>query len=135
MALIVAIAMVVIVFLEVGLPRRSHPLLISSTQEGGLTIEEDSVRYLAERTGANNRSIVSLRCRLRVRGRRSAAPASLTITCYPRVVLGSDVQEIRDDLQTRIKDTLENLTGLSILQVNVVRVRYERSDSPRLMGA
>ena len=74
-------------------------------------------------------------CRLRVRGRRSAIPASIIIVCYPRVILGSNVQEIRDDLQTRVKEAVENLTGLTVLQVNVARVRYERGDSPRLMGA
>ena len=134
-AAIVALAMLGVILLEVKPARSGSTLLISSTKEGGLTIEEDSVRHLAERTGSSNRQIESLRCRLRVRGRRSAIPASIIIVCYPRVILGSNVQEIRDDLQTRVKEAVENLTGLTVLQVNVARVRYERGDSPRLMGA
>ena len=48
--------------------------------------------------------------------------------------MGSNIQEIRDDLQQRVKDTVEALTGLQVVRVDVARVRYERADTGKLMG-
>ena len=132
----VAIAMVAVIYIE-ALPLMSGPdtLQISDTPEGAMNIEASSVRLLAERVGSSNRNIDSLHCRIRARGRPLGGGASsISITCYPRVILGSDVREIRDDLQTRIKQSVQNLTGLTVLRVHVVRVRYHRDDSSRLMG-
>jgi len=107
--------------------------MISDTQKGSLSMEEDSVRYLAERTGTSNRQVVSLRCRVQVRGKRSATPASIVISCYPRVAFGADFRKVRDDLQVRIKETVEELTGLTVLRVNVAKVKYERGKPTRLL--
>ena len=79
-----------------GLGRKERGLPISSTELGRLNIEAESIRLLAERTGAANRNIVDLRCRLGVRGRPSpSGPASIIIACYPQVTMGSDIKEIR----------------------------------------
>ena len=67
------------------------------------------------------------------RGERTAVPASIVISCYPRVAFGTDVREIRDDLQGRVKDTVEKLTGLTVLRVNVAKVKYERGSTTRLL--
>ena len=134
-AAIVALATLVLILLEIKPARNVNTLPISSTDEGWLTVEEDSVRHLAEQTGSSNRQIVSLRCQVRANGKRSVVPASIVIACHARVVLGSKVQDIRDDLQTRVKATVENLTGLNVLQVNVSKVKYDRVDRPRLIGA
>ena len=137
MAISIAVAAVMLLVLlaEWRVGQKTMSLLISVTGEGGLSIEEDSVRYLAERTGQSNRNVTRLRCGVRIQGRRNVAPARVIITCYPRVILGSNVQEIRDDLQQRVKDSVESLTGLLVDRVDVARVRYERGDSSKLMGA
>ena len=130
----VAASMLAVLVMELGAGQRAISLIISIAGDGGLSIDEDSVRYLAERTGLSNRQVVALKCRVQVQGRRSLAPARITITCFPRVNLGSNVQEVRDDLNQRIKDTVEELTGLQVLRVDVARVRYERADTTKLMG-
>ena len=137
MAISIAVAAVMLLVLlaEWRVGQKTMSLLISVTGEGGLSIEEDSVRYLAERTGQSNRNVTRLRCGVRIQGRRNVAPARVIITCYPRLILGSNVQEIRDDLQQRVKDSVESLTGLLVDRVDVASVRYERSDSSKLMGA
>ena len=135
---VMAIAMLGVIFLEIRpfLIRGQPTLQISSTQEGSLTVEVSSVRLLAERTGLSNRNISGLRCRLGVARRATpGGPASIVIACYPRLVLGSTILEVRDDLQTRIKDAVEMLTGLTVVRVNVERVRYDRGDSSRLLDA
>lgn len=134
-SLVVAMAMLVLVIVELSMLRRRGLLLpVSSAAEGSLNIEAGSVRLLAERTGSLNPYVNSLRCALTLRGRRTATggPASIIIRCYPRLVLGSNVQEVRDDLQTRIKAKVEQLTGITVIQVNVSRVRFDRSDDTRV---
>ena len=140
-ALVVSIAvglsMLGLLYIEIdrGLGSRDVLLPISFTDDGMLTIATSSVQLLAEKTGATNRHITSLRCRVGVRRRPTTGePATITIECYPRVDLGSDVQEMRDDLQTRIKDTVQRLTGLIVLRIDVMRVRYDRGDTARLLS-
>ncbi len=134
-SLVVGMAMLVLAIVELSLLMRRDLLLpVSSAAEGSLNIEASSVRLLAERTGGLNTYVNSLRCALTLRGRRTGTggPASIIIRCYPRLVLGSNVQEVRDDLQTRIKAKVEQLTGLTVMQVNVSRVRFDRGDDTRV---
>ena len=132
--LLVVAAMLAVLFIETVPSRRRQILPISMTSEGALTIEASSVTLLAERTGITNRNVSALRCRLVVRTRPISGPASIVLACYPRVILGSDLQEIRDDLQTRIKESVQQLTGLNVLRVNVVNVKFGRGDDSRLMA-
>ena len=137
--ILVGILMLGLLFLEARpiIVRRPETLQISSSVAGALTVEASSVRLLAERTGISNRQISSLRCRLRVRTKSvtGGGPASVIVACYPRLVLGSNLGEVRDDLQTRIKEAVERLTGLAVLQVNVVGVRYDRGADSRLVAS
>ena len=116
--------------------RKQAVLLINDSPEGGSTIEVASVRLLAERTGIVNRQVNSLRCKVRPgrRGRAGIGPSSISIACYPRLVLGSSTEEIRDDLQTRIKESVEQLTGLKVLRVDVYS-KFDRGDEGRLIAS
>ncbi|MBM3925040.1 MAG: Asp23/Gls24 family envelope stress response protein [SAR202 cluster bacterium] len=115
--------------------RHGRPLTISNSPDGDLTIDEDSVRYLAEKTGAANRQVSFMDCRVRSygNGRRGHVPTVVAIDCYPKVAFGANLQEVRDDLQFRIRDTVEKLTGLTVASVTVDRVRYQRGDGSRLV--
>ena len=115
---------------------RDTLLPISANDDGMLTILSSSVRVLAEKTGITNRHVTSLNCAIGViRRPTTGEPASITITCYPRVDLGCDVPEVRDDLQNRVKETVQRLTGLSVLKVDVMGVRYDKGEAKRLLGS
>ena len=132
-----AVLMLGLLLLEVSpLLRKRRPLLIDNSPEGGSTIEIDSVRLLAERTGIVNRQVNSLRCKVKLRrgGRRGIGPSRVAITCYPRLVLGSSTQEISNDLQTRIKEAVERLTGLPVMLVDV-HCRFDRGEEGRLIAS
>ena len=131
---IVLMALLLVFQYKGGSGKRERALPISVTDLGRLNVEADSVRLLAERTGSVNRNIVDLRCRLAARRTNPpSVPASIVIACYPQIVMGSDIKELRDDLQTRIKEVVERLTGLQVERVNVSRVRYDRGQERRLM--
>jgi hypothetical protein len=145
---LVVLVLLMVLFLEIrGLRRREVLLPISATAyehpEGDnpakpatvLSIEASSVKLLVERTGLVNRNIRSIRCRLYTRGRpEPGGSAKVVIVCYPRLVLGSPVLEVQADLESRVKDAVERLTGLRVVGVDV-RARYERDGDNRLVGA
>ena len=134
--IVIIVLMAALLFFQFkpGTGRREPGLPISVTDLGRLNVEADSIRLLAERTGAANRNVVDLRCRLAARRTKPpTVPASIVIACYPQVVMGADIKELRDDLQTRIKEVVERLTGLQVERVNVSRVRYDRGQERRLM--
>lgn len=110
--------------------RYGRPLTISSSPDGDLTIDEDSVKYLAEKTGVANRQVAAIDCRVHQangNGRNAEVPATVAIDCYPKVAFGANLQEVRDDLQHRIRDTVEKLTGLTVARVSVDHVKYQRT--------
>ena len=135
--IVVGLVMLVVLALEFRglLGRREVLLPVSATEQGTLNVEASSVQLLAERTGSINRNVTSLRCRLALmRGSPPRGPARIVIACRPLVVLGTNVQELRDDLQSRIKEVVEQLTGLHVERVDVRRVRYDRGEERRLLG-
>ena len=114
--------------------RRETPLLISSTDLGLLSVDPASIRTLVEHTGTANRSVVDLRCRLSVRRKTPpGGPDRITISCQPRLEMGADLREVRDDVQSRVKEMVERLTGLEVDRVHITRVRYERLPDHRLI--
>ena len=119
---------------KVGTQRRGIPLLVSSTDLGAFNIDPASVRLLVERTGSYNRDIVDIRCSLRL-ARKTLAPGPdrVVISCHPVITLGSDAQAVRDDLQARVKEVVERLTGLEVQRVNITRVRYDQGQETRLI--
>jgi hypothetical protein len=117
-----------------GTQRRGTPLLVSSTDLGVFNIDPASVRLLVERTGSYNRDIVDIRCGLHLaRKTLSPGPDRVVISCHPVITLGSDAQAVRDDLQARVKEVVERLTGLEVQRVNITRVRYDQGQETRLI--
>lgn len=131
----VGLLMLILLAMELKPNSSNRFFTVSASREGNLTVDETSVRELAESTALNNQAVDVVRCRIRTQGKRTASPTSIIVDCYPVVVAGSNVQEVRDDLQARIKETVERLTGLRVSQVNVARIRYESGQNLRLMGA
>ena len=117
-----------------GTQRGGTPLLVSSTDLGVFNIDPGSVRLLVERTGSYNRDIVDIRCGLRLaRKTLPPGPDRVVISCHPVITLGSDAQAVRDDLQARVKEVVERLTGLEVQRVNITRVRYDQGQETRLI--
>ena len=116
---IIALGMVALLLFELIPVRKAAPLLISSTEEGVTTIDQDSVRLLAEKTATSAVSNVrDIRC---VVGEKAGG---LTISCRASVALGSNIPEVGAELQNKVKDAVEKLTGLPVVKVDV-KAKYE----------
>ena len=103
-----------------ALTRTAAPgmVLISSDQNGVVRLSIESISQLAQRTAQANREVRSIRCRVRV------APGGLTINCAAGLRMGSDVPAVTSDIQHDIREVVERLTGLVVIDVPV-RARYQ----------
>ena len=125
LAVIIALGMLALLFFELSLSRQPVPLLISSSEEGVTTINQESVCVLAEITAATIHNVRDVHC---IVGEKVGG---LVISCQAVVSLASDVPEVCTELQGKVKEAVEKLTGLPVAQINV-KTKYESSDAKRL---
>jgi uncharacterized alkaline shock family protein YloU len=93
-------------------------VLVSSDANGTVRLSVESIAQLAQRTARSNREIRSVRCRVQV------ASSGLTINCIAGLRMGSDVPAVTSDIQHDIREVVERLTGLNVIDVPV-RARYQ----------
>ncbi len=93
-------------------------VLVSSDSNGTVRLSVESIAQLAQRTARSNREIRSVRCRVQV------ASSGLTINCIAGLRMGSDVPAVTSDIQHDIREVVERLTGLNVIDVPV-RARYQ----------
>ena len=92
--------------------------LISSEANGTVRMSIDSIVQLAQRTAQGNREVRSVRCRVHV------TPAGLVIHCAVGLRMGADVPTAIADMQEDIREVVERLTSLTVIDVPV-RARYQ----------
>ncbi len=114
----IAVAMVfmgllLLIFVLRPIAARPRLVLVSAGEEGVVQIALDSVREMAERTGGGNRSVKGLKCRVRV------TSGGLRILCLADLNMGSDLPKVSSELQESIKDVVERLIGLAVVDVGV----------------
>ncbi len=124
-SLIVALGMLALLVFEVTTVRRPAALLISSDESGITTVDQDSVRILAEKTASAIRAVRTISCDV------AEKPGGLAISGQALVALGSNIPEVSTEMKSKIKEAVEQFTGLPVAQVNV-KVRYETVEARRL---
>ena len=120
----VGLAMVALLYFEIR-GTRSRAFLIAASEAGSTTIEQASVRLLAERTGATLHSVHDVKCRV------SENTGRLVLACRVAIGLGGNAVEVGSELQAKVKEAIEQSTGLDVARVDV-RVRYRPRASRRL---
>ena len=93
-------------------------VLVSSESGGSVRMSVESIVQLAQRTAQSNREVRSIRCRVRV------TPAGLVIECTAGLRMGSDVPAVTAEIQQDIREVVERLTSLQVIDVPV-RARYQ----------
>ncbi len=86
---------------------------LSITEKGSATIENDSLCLLAERTGETIHGVRDVRSVIRER------QEGLKVHCTAHVALGSNLLEINPEMKTRIREAIQQLTGLTVFRVDV----------------
>ena len=121
----IAIAVSIILILGMGailvlefVPRSKLLLSIRSGEGGALSVDETSVCILAENVGSKVEGVKHIRSRV------SEGPNGVILSCDVLLALGSDILGVGSELQQRMKESVEKLTGLTIAQV-IINTRYE----------
>ena len=124
-SVVVILGMIAILVLESMPISEPHPLLISSTEEGIVTIDIKSICLLAEKTTAIVHSVQHVKCYTK------ETAGGLIISCRPSVLLGTNLIELGTQLQSSIKEAIEEFTGLTVGQVDI-KIKYEPVEARRL---
>lgn len=124
-SVLVALAMLAILIVELNPLREPRPLLVSSTEEGSVTIDLNSICVLAEKTASLIHNVQHVKCYTR------ETPGGLIISCRPSVLLGTNLVEVGTELQSSIKASVEELTGLSVAHVDI-KIKYQPVEARRL---
>ena len=104
----------------------SGMVLLSSDPNGAVRMSVDSIAQLAQRTAQSNREVRSVRCRIQV------TPGGLAIHCVAGLRMGADVPAVTSDMQHDVREVVERLTSLTVVDVPV-RARYQGDrDQPLL---
>ena len=114
----IALATAVLLIYEIIPMRRPVKYLIGSSEQGISTIDRDSIRELVESTAMSFQNVRDVRCKV------VKSTGGLIISCRSQLSLGTNLSEITSELQSKIKNTVEELTGLTVLQINV-KSKYE----------
>lgn len=121
-SIIVALLMLVLLRFELAPKSQGAALMVSSGNDGVTTVDEGSVRMLSEKVALTVRGLRSVRCSVRER------QGGLSISCFAAVALGSNIPETSSQVQVKVKEAVEKLTGLQVVNVNV-KAHYERTEA------
>jgi len=110
---IAAVGMLALLLAEILPLREAVVHTLSVTERGTATIENDSLCLLAERTGETIHGIRDVRCMIQER------QGGLKITCHASVALGANLLEINPEMKSKVREALQQLTGLAVARVDI----------------
>ena len=113
LASIAAVGMVALLIAEVVPLRTTMLHTLSVTDKGTATIENESLCLLAERTGETVHSVNDVECLIRER------EEGLLIKCNARVALGANLLEVNPEMKSKVHESVQQLTGLSVSRVDI----------------
>jgi uncharacterized alkaline shock family protein YloU len=101
--------------------------LIRSDGGGLLTIDQESIRLLANRIGSTAQSVRDIDCEV------GEAPGGLVLSCKTSIALGASIPESGRELQSKIKEAVEEFTGLPVAKVEI-KTHYELVEAKSLVA-
>lgn len=112
-AAIAVVGMVALLLAEILPLRESVTHTLSVTDKGIATIENDSLCLLSERTAETIHGVRDVRCYIRER------QDGLRVRCNAHIALGSNLLEINPEMKAKVRETIQQLTGLTVARVDV----------------
>jgi len=118
LGVIAAVGMLALLLAEI-LPLRETVIhTLSVTDKGTATIENDSLCLLAERTAETIHGIKDVQCMVQER------PEGLKVSCHASVALGANLLEINPEMKSKVREALQQLTGLTVARVDI-KYKYQ----------
>ena len=120
------IAVLILQLASPGRGRGGRTVLLSDDERGYVRISVQSIRELTERTSYGVRSVVDASCSVKV------TPGGLRMGCDLTLRMATELPEATANVQVAIREVVERLTGLKVIDVSVT-ARYGRHrDEPVL---
>jgi hypothetical protein len=108
-----------LIWLEFILGRPEKTLLLSSNDQGTIYVNRNTVETYAAKVGRQEAAQVKdIHCRVKQKSK------GILIDCFPTLTLGSNMNSVNPRIQTRVREAVQNLLGLPVLNVKM-RARYE----------
>lgn len=114
-----------LIWLEFNLGFPEKTLRLSSNEQGTIYVSRNTVETFAEKVGKQESAQVKdIRCQVKQKRK------GILIDCNPTLRLGTNMNSVNPRIQTRVKEAVQNLLGLPVIDVRV-RARYEPGRSAR----
>jgi uncharacterized alkaline shock family protein YloU len=111
--------MTYLIWLEFILGRPEKTLLLSSNNQGTIYVNRNTVETYAAKVGRQEvTQVKDIHCH--VKQKREG----IMIDCFPTLTPGSNMNSVNPRIQNRVRETVQNLLGLPVLNVKV-RAKYE----------
>jgi len=121
---VIALAMIGVLIYALR-SRKIASFIIESDEKGITSIDESSVRLLAETMGATFHSVRDIKCSV------TENTGRLVFSCKVSIAIGNDAAQLGSELQAKIKEVVERFTSLSVARINI-KVKYKSGESARL---
>lgn len=122
---IVGTAMIGLLITEAVPPGTSIIHTLSVTDEGTASIENDSLCLLAERTAETVHGVNDVHCYIREHNN------GLVVRGRATVALGDNLLEITPEMKSKIREGIEQLTGLKVKTINI-KFKYQADKRGRV---
>jgi uncharacterized alkaline shock family protein YloU len=119
-AAVAVIAFIVyLIWLEFTAGRPEKTLLLSSNEQGIIYVNKNTVEKFAEKMGRQESAqVTDVHCHIKQKSK------GILIDCSPTLRLGTNMNSVNPRIQNRVKESVQDLLGLPVLNVKV-RARYE----------
>ena len=117
LSVVVIVGMAALLIAEIVPLRTTRIHTLSTSDKGTATIENDSLCLLAERTAEAIHGVNDVQCFIR------EDEPGLHVLCRAQVVLGTNLLEVNPEMKAKVREALQQLTGLAVSQVDV-RFKY-----------
>jgi len=125
LSVVVVVGMLALLITEIVPLRMTQVHTLSTSDRGTSTIENDSLCLLAERTAEAIHGVNDVQCFVR------EEEPGLHVLCRAQVILGTNLLEVSPEMRVKVREALQQLTGLAVSQVDV-RFKYHSDKRGRV---
>jgi hypothetical protein len=125
LSVVIVVGMAALLIAELLPLKTTRVHTLSTSEKGTATIENDSLCLLAERTGEAIHGVNDVQCFIR------EEEAGLHVMCNAHVVLGTNLLEVNPEMRAKVRESLQQLTGLAVSQIDI-KFKYQSDRRSRV---
>lgn len=112
-----------IIYFEIRRLPEKENILISSNENGLITMSRESLEKYAKVMGLQIAQVRDIRCNI------WQTDKGLKVNCHPILLTGAQVQDQAPEIREQIAQTITNVTGIPVIKISV-KARYDSPEKP-----